>query len=81
MAPDQMTRFLSGYAPIEGVADELKRPDGSMRPVWTPLMRHLAGQSAETLARSGGDVASLVADLRGRGVVRSTDELSACIQR
>ncbi|WP_417742596.1 circularly permuted type 2 ATP-grasp protein [Salipiger sp.] len=52
MTPEQMTRFLSGYAPIEGVADELKRADGSMRPVWDPLMRHLAGQSAETLARA-----------------------------
>ena len=52
IAPDALTRFLAGYAPLEGVADELKRPDGSLRPVWAPLMRHLAGQSTEKLARA-----------------------------
>ncbi|MAB04472.1 MAG: hypothetical protein CML50_00425 [Rhodobacteraceae bacterium] len=52
MAPDALTRFLDGYAPLSGVADELKRPDGSLRPVWGKLMRHLAAQSPETLARS-----------------------------
>ncbi|MCA0845823.1 circularly permuted type 2 ATP-grasp protein [Salipiger thiooxidans] len=52
IAPDALKRFLAGYAPLEGVADELKRPDGSLRPVWAPLMRHLAGQSTEKLARA-----------------------------
>ncbi|WP_236016548.1 circularly permuted type 2 ATP-grasp protein [Salipiger abyssi] len=52
MTPDALSRFLAGYKPLAGVADELKRPDGSLRPVWASLMRYLAGQSAETLARA-----------------------------
>ncbi|MCR8550333.1 circularly permuted type 2 ATP-grasp protein [Salipiger sp. P9] len=52
MAPDMLSRLLAGYSPLTGVADELKRPDGSLRPVWEPLMRYLSEQSAETLARA-----------------------------
>ncbi|EIE48912.1 circularly permuted type 2 ATP-grasp protein [Salipiger aestuarii] len=50
--PDALSRFLSGYDPLPGVADELKRPDGTMRPVWEPLMRYVAGKSPEQLARA-----------------------------
>ncbi|EPX75892.1 circularly permuted type 2 ATP-grasp protein [Salipiger mucosus] len=45
-------RLLDGYDPPPGVADELKRADGSLRPVWAPLIDHLAAQSSETRARS-----------------------------
>ncbi|MBU2960621.1 circularly permuted type 2 ATP-grasp protein [Citreicella sp. C3M06] len=45
-------RFLQGYESLPGVADELKRPDGTLRPVWDPLIRYLASKSPEQLARS-----------------------------
>ncbi|GGG73473.1 hypothetical protein GCM10011415_22230 [Salipiger pallidus] len=43
---DPLRRFLEGYAPLEGVSDELMQPDGSLRPVWDPLLRRLAEQGA-----------------------------------
>ena len=51
-APDKIRRLLAGYEPPHGVADELLRLDGSLRPVWAPLIRHLAGLSPEARARS-----------------------------
>lgn len=42
--------LLSGYARREGVADELLRADGSLRPVWHPLIDVLSRDSAADLA-------------------------------
>ncbi|WP_368667709.1 circularly permuted type 2 ATP-grasp protein [Salipiger sp. PrR002] len=50
--PERVAKLLKGYSPPPGVADELLRRDGSLRPAWQPLIRHLAGQSAETRARA-----------------------------
>ncbi|WP_226621863.1 circularly permuted type 2 ATP-grasp protein [Alloyangia pacifica] len=50
--PETVAKFLQGYSPPSGVADELLRSDGSLRPAWQPLIRHLAAQSAETRARA-----------------------------
>lgn len=53
MAPPDLTdRLLAGYAPPDGVPDELLKPDGSMRAVWEPLIRHLGAQSVEGLSRA-----------------------------
>ena len=56
-ARDPLRRFLEGYAPLEGVSDELMQPDGSLRPVWEPLLRRLAEQGAHdrTSAFARGD--------------------------
>ncbi|KAA9006743.1 circularly permuted type 2 ATP-grasp protein [Histidinibacterium aquaticum] len=43
--------LLSGYRPRAGVADELLRPDGSLRPVWQPLIDVLSRQTPEGLAQ------------------------------
>ncbi|HBS99834.1 circularly permuted type 2 ATP-grasp protein [Salipiger marinus] len=51
-APDAVQRFLQGYRPPPGVADELLQRDGRLRPVWAPLIRHLAAQGPETRARA-----------------------------
>ena len=40
--PDPVTRLLTGYAPQPGVADEMLDAEGRVRPVWLPLLRHLA---------------------------------------
>ena len=50
--PETVAKFLQGYSPPPGVADELLRSDGSIRPAWQPLIRHLAAQSTETRARA-----------------------------
>ncbi|SMX45102.1 circularly permuted type 2 ATP-grasp protein [Maliponia aquimaris] len=42
---------LQDYAPPEGVADELLRPDGTLRPVWKPLIDHLSARSPEQTAQ------------------------------
>ncbi|KCV82006.1 hypothetical protein ATO10_09173 [Actibacterium atlanticum] len=44
-----MKALLNHYAPPSGVADELFE-DGALRPVWSPLVRHLATQSSDQLA-------------------------------
>ena len=41
--------FLSGYAPMPGAPDELLDANGSVRPVWADLIRHLASRSSEQL--------------------------------
>ena len=43
--------LIEGYEPPEGVADELLKPDGSLRPVWRPLIEHAARLSPESLAQ------------------------------
>ncbi|TCP39989.1 circularly permuted type 2 ATP-grasp protein [Rhodovulum marinum] len=48
---DPAAALLRGYRPPPGVADELLRPDGSVRPVWQPLIDLLAGQGAEDLSQ------------------------------
>lgn len=42
-------RLLSTYQPQPGVADELFRSDGSLRPVWRPLIQHLSRLSQDEL--------------------------------
>ncbi|MBL3573998.1 circularly permuted type 2 ATP-grasp protein [Rhodovulum sulfidophilum] len=49
-AEDPVLALLQGYSPPNGVADELLRPDGSLRPVWRPLIELLARQSPEQMA-------------------------------
>ena len=48
---DPVARLLAGYRPPPGVADELLDPEGRLRPVWGPFVRHLARLSPEELAR------------------------------
>ena len=38
---------LDQYLPPKGVADELLRPDGTLRPVWQPMINHLAGRNPD----------------------------------
>lgn len=54
---DPAELLLQGYRPPAGLADELLRPDGTVRPVWRPLIDLLADQTAEELAQrfSRGD--------------------------
>lgn len=44
-------QFLQSYRPPIGVTDELLQRDGSLRPVWRPLIELLASQSPEAMAR------------------------------
>lgn len=48
---DPVAALLQGYGPPPGVADELMRPDGRIRPVWKPLIDLLAGQTPEDLTQ------------------------------
>lgn len=41
---------IEGYRPLEGVADELLRANGTVRPVWKPMIEFLAKTSPEDLA-------------------------------
>jgi len=52
-APDtgRAPPLLEGYRPRDTVADELMRSDGSLRPVWKPLIDYLSAQSPDLLAR------------------------------
>ncbi|MBB96581.1 MAG: hypothetical protein CML68_18535 [Rhodobacteraceae bacterium] len=43
--------LIEGYAPPDGVADELLKPDGTLRPVWRPLLEHLSQLPPEALAQ------------------------------
>jgi len=43
--------LLDGYRPHPGVADELMRADGSLRPVWQPLIDLLAAETPASMAR------------------------------
>ncbi|MGR3805792.1 circularly permuted type 2 ATP-grasp protein [Marinibacterium profundimaris] len=43
--------LVEGYDPPDGVADELLKPDGSLRPVWRPLIEHATRLSPEALAQ------------------------------
>ena len=42
---------LEDYRPPEGVADELLRPDGTLRPVWKPMIAHLAARTPDQIAQ------------------------------
>ena len=46
---DEVTALLASYVPPDGAADELLRPDGSLRPVWEPLLSLLAEESPDGL--------------------------------
>ncbi|TCO71647.1 circularly permuted type 2 ATP-grasp protein [Rhodovulum euryhalinum] len=48
---DPATALLQGYRPPPGVADELLQPDGTVRPVWQPLIELLAEQNPEDLTQ------------------------------
>ena len=51
--PDPRHDFgLAQYAPLPGVPDELMGPDGLMRPLWRPLLDHLATLSSADLTRA-----------------------------
>jgi uncharacterized circularly permuted ATP-grasp superfamily protein/uncharacterized alpha-E superfamily protein len=43
--------LLARYAPPEGVADELLRADGRIRPCWAPLIAHLARHAPADIAQ------------------------------
>ena len=47
-------RGLSTYLPLPGVADELVTADGTLRPLWRPLVDHLTKLSDEDLTRATG---------------------------
>ena len=47
-------RGLSAYRALPGVPDELVRADGTLRPLWAPLIDHLQKLSDEDLARATG---------------------------
>jgi len=51
IAADPVAALLEGYRPPPGLADELMQPDGTVRPVWRPLIDLLAGQSPDDLAQ------------------------------
>ncbi len=46
--------FLSDYRPPSGVADELMRLDGSLRPVWAPMIDLLSRLAPEDIAQRFG---------------------------
>ncbi|SFA73177.1 Uncharacterized conserved protein, circularly permuted ATPgrasp superfamily [Poseidonocella pacifica] len=50
--PDFAAGLLAGYRPPDGVADELLRRNGTIRPVWDPLLRYLGGQTPEQRAQA-----------------------------
>lgn len=41
--------LIRDYTPVPGVADELLTPDGRLRPVWAPLIDHMAGLAPDRL--------------------------------
>ncbi|MFN4128655.1 MAG: circularly permuted type 2 ATP-grasp protein [Paracoccaceae bacterium] len=47
-------RGLSAYRPLPGVPDELVLADGTMRPLWQPLVAHLQALSDDSLTRATG---------------------------
>jgi uncharacterized circularly permuted ATP-grasp superfamily protein/uncharacterized alpha-E superfamily protein len=56
---------LEHYAPPKGVADELLRADGTLRPVWRPMIEHLSARDPAQIAQ---DVARGDLYLRDAGV-------------
>lgn len=44
---DQVSRFVAGYDPLPGVADEMFDAKGAMRPVWQPLVAAMATMTEE----------------------------------
>jgi len=47
--PPPLSRFLQGYAPQAGVADELVDARGQMRAVWAPFIQQLAALTPEEI--------------------------------
>jgi uncharacterized circularly permuted ATP-grasp superfamily protein/uncharacterized alpha-E superfamily protein len=47
-------RGLSAYRPLPGVPDELVTADGTLRPLWQPLVAHLQGLTDDSLTRATG---------------------------
>ncbi|NEX46274.1 circularly permuted type 2 ATP-grasp protein [Pseudotabrizicola algicola] len=47
-------RGLSAYRALPGVPDELVTADGSLRPLWQPLVAHLQSLSDDALTRATG---------------------------
>ncbi|MFN3845179.1 MAG: circularly permuted type 2 ATP-grasp protein [Paracoccaceae bacterium] len=45
-------RGLATYRPLPGVPDELVAPDGTLQPLWQPLIDHLQGLSDDELSRA-----------------------------
>ncbi|WP_298494695.1 circularly permuted type 2 ATP-grasp protein [uncultured Maritimibacter sp.] len=52
LTDEEIARLLGGYSRREGVADELFARDGTLRPVWRPLLKAIAEMSAEDLDRA-----------------------------
>lgn len=53
-APVSRDRGLAGYRPLPGVPDELVLADGTLRPLWRPLISQLQRLDDEELARALG---------------------------
>ena len=45
---------MSAYRPLPGVADELVTADGTLRPLWQPMIDHLQSLTDEGLTRATG---------------------------
>ncbi|MBV7409209.1 circularly permuted type 2 ATP-grasp protein [Maritimibacter sp. DP1N21-5] len=65
LTDEEFARLLGDYTCREGVADELFQADGTLRPVWRPLLKAIAEMSGEEL-----DLSTARADqyLRDAGV-------------
>ncbi|OSP56560.1 circularly permuted type 2 ATP-grasp protein [Pseudoruegeria sp. SK021] len=50
----QVAALLRDYRTAAGVSDELFGRDGTLRPVWKPFIRHLAGLTADEIAARFG---------------------------
>lgn len=48
---DPVAGLLEGYRTLPGVPDELLDPEGRVRPVWDPFLRHVARLSPDELQR------------------------------
>ncbi|TMV15276.1 circularly permuted type 2 ATP-grasp protein [Arenibacterium halophilum] len=51
MQAETLNDLLAGYTPRSGVADELFAAPGQLRPVWQPLIDHMAGLGPDVLAQ------------------------------
>ena len=49
-AADGLAQLLAGYRTLEGVSDELMEANGSIRPVWGPLLDAMAAMTPDELA-------------------------------
>ena len=51
MQAETLNDLLAGYTPRSGVADELFAAPGQLRPVWQPLIDHMAALGPDVLAQ------------------------------